>query len=236
MKIITWNCSGALRNKYENLSIFSADIYVIQECEDPSRANNKAYSQWRQNYLWIGDNKNKGVGIFAKDDIDLTPLDWSNQYKDHKVKYFLPCKINQEFILLAVWAHHNNSPTFGYIGQFWKYLQVNKFRLENIIILGDLNSNKIWDKWDRWWNHSNVTEQLSQIGIESLYHHFHQEFQGEETRPTFFLQRNQKKTYHIDYVFASNNLKESLEKIEIGKVEKWLTISDHLPIISYFDL
>ena len=236
MKIITWNCNGAFRNKYENLSAFSADIYVIQECEDPARANNEGYSKWRQNHLWIGDNKNKGLGIFAKDDIDLTPLNWPNQYQDHIVKYFLPCRINQEFNLLAVWAHYNNSPTFGYIGQFWKYLQVNKSRFEDIIILGDLNSNKIWDKWDRWWNHSNVIEQLEETGIESLYHHFNQELQGEETLPTFFLQRNKRKTYHIDYVFASNNLKESLEKIEIGKIERWLALSDHLPIISCFDL
>ena len=236
MKIITWNCNGALRNKFENLSELSADIYVVQECEDPARTKHKEYSEWAQNYLWTGDNKNKGIGVFAKDSIDLTLLNWSNQYRDHNVKHFLPCEINKDFHILAVWAHHNNSPTFGYIGQLWKYLQLNKTQLENSLVIGDFNSNKIWDKWDRWWNHSNVVDELKELGIESLYHHFHKELQGEETHPTFFLQRNRDKKYHIDYIFASNTLRENLDKIEIGEIEKWLKVSDHLPIISYFNL
>ena len=78
MKIITWNCNGALRNKFNNLSELSADIYIVQECEDPARTEHKEYSEWAQNHLWIGDNKNKGVGIFAGAGIDLTPLNWSN--------------------------------------------------------------------------------------------------------------------------------------------------------------
>lgn len=126
MKIVTWNCNGALRKKFEHLITFNADVYIIQECEDPSRALDKNYTDWATNYLWLGDTKNKGIGIFAKPDIILRKSDWSNTYKDHTVKHFLPCSINNQFNLLAVWTHHNNSPNFGYMGQFWKYLQVNK--------------------------------------------------------------------------------------------------------------
>ena len=54
---------------------------------------------------------------------------------------------------------------FGYIGQMWKYLQLNKdnIRNKNIIIGGDFNSNKIWDVWDRWWNHSDVFNELEEL-------------------------------------------------------------------------
>lgn len=66
----------------------------------------------------MGDTKNKGLGIFTKKNIALKKLDWANVYKDHNVKHFLPCSVNEEFeLLLAVWTHRNNSPNFGYMGQ-----------------------------------------------------------------------------------------------------------------------
>ncbi len=36
MKIVTWNCNMAFRNKYKEISEYDADIYVICECEDPA--------------------------------------------------------------------------------------------------------------------------------------------------------------------------------------------------------
>nr|WP_288834706.1 endonuclease/exonuclease/phosphatase family protein [uncultured Flavobacterium sp.] len=234
MKIVTWNCNGALRKKFEHLKSLNADIYIIQECENPFEVKHTEYFNWANNHLWIGDNKNKGVGIFATPNIELQKLDWSDNFKGHRVKYFLPCSVNNEFELLAVWAHSNNSPTFGYIGQFWKYLQVNKRCFGKSLIVGDLNSNKIWDKWDRWWNHSDVIKELDDIGIESFYHKFYNEEQGKESLPTFFLHRNLEKPYHIDYIFGSKYFSSNLKNIEIGNIEKWLEISDHLPVICQF--
>lgn len=71
MKILTWNCNRALRNKFNNLLDFIADIIVIQECKNLA-----------ENYLWIGDTKNKGIGIFAKKNIELKKLNWSDNIKD----------------------------------------------------------------------------------------------------------------------------------------------------------
>jgi len=230
MKITTWNCNGALRKKFGALEKLQSDIYVIQECENPVLTKNLKYQEWSNNHLWIGDNKNKGIGIFARAEIDLVQLDWSNTYKDHTVKYFLPCRVNDQFNLINVWAHRNNSPNFGYIGQLWKYLQTNRDKFNNLILTGDLNSNTIWDQWDRWWNHSDIVRELSELGIQSLYHQFFDEEQGQESQPTFYLQRKLEKPYHIDYAFASEPIAERLVKIEIGSVSEWLEISDHLPL------
>ncbi|MDR3705276.1 MAG: hypothetical protein P4L28_05155 [Paludibacteraceae bacterium] len=230
MKITTWNCNGAFRKKFKFLLKKDSDIYIVQECENPKETKDAEYTKWAENYLWIGDSKNKGVGIFAKNHIKLKPLNWSNIYSDHSVKYFLPCIINNDIQLLGIWNHFNNSPNFGYIGQFWKYLQINKNEFSNIIIAGDFNSNSIWDEWDRWWNHSDVVTELNTIGINSLYHKFHNEELGKETTPTFYLQRKKEKPYHIDYFFASKAISSNVQNIEIDSFDEWIQISDHIPI------
>jgi len=236
MKIVTWNCNGAFRKKFNSITEFNADIYVVQECENPAESINKEYNIWANNYLWTGSSKNKGIGIFAKKDIELKKLDWIDQYKNHTVKHFLPCRINNVFNLLAVWTHRNNSPNFGYIGQFWKYLQLNKDKFIETLIIGDFNSNTIWDEWDRWWNHSDVVLELRELGIESVYHHLSNEVQGKETIPTLYFQKNIMKTYHIDYVFAPTNFIQKKNRFEIGQKEKWLKLSDHMPIFYEIDL
>ncbi len=232
MKIVTWNCNGAFRKKFENISALNADVYVIQECENPIESKDKKYQEWAVNHIWIGDNKNKGLAVFAKPEIRLERLEWTNQFRDHLVKHFLPCKINEEFNLLAVWTHRNNSPNFGYIGQLWKYIQINKDKLNDSIIVGDFNSNTIWDEWDRWWNHSDVVNELEQLGIESFYHKFKREPQGKETKATLYFQRKLTRPYHIDYIFGSQKFINRIINIEVGQFDNWIVFSDHMPIIS----
>ena len=234
MRILNWNCNGAFRNKYESLSAFNADILIVQECEDPSFSKDVKYRTWANNFLWIGDNKNKGLGIFANSSLKLNALEWSNTYMDHKVKHFLPCIVDNNFQILAVWSHQNKSPNFGYIGQVWKYLQINRANFEKIIIAGDFNSNAIWDEWDRWWNHSDVVKELEQLNIVSAYHAFTNEQQGKETTATFHHQKNKTKPYHIDYVFASKSLLKNKKQFLIETSDHWINLSDHRPLI--FDI
>ena len=63
MRVVSWNCNGAFRKKYKSIQAFDADIYVIQECEDPLAAKDSGYNEFAQNYLWTGQ-KNRGLGIF----------------------------------------------------------------------------------------------------------------------------------------------------------------------------
>jgi len=234
MKIVTWNCNGALRNKFQHLSEFEADIYIIQECENPELSRNENYMQWAGQHLWQGDNKNKGIGIFVKNNNTIEAIHWGNIYKGHKVKHFLPCLINNKLQLLAIWTSKNSSPNFGYIGQLWKYLEINKVYFDEIILAGDFNSNSIWDEWDRWWNHTDVVKELLEKEIESLYHKVFDEEQGKETVPTFYLQRNLLKSYHIDYCFAHSKYSSKIKSLTIEPFENWNHLSDHCPIIISF--
>ncbi len=232
MRFVSWNCNGAFRKKFHLLDDMDADVYVIQECEDPARSNDARYIAWASNYLWLGQSKNKGVGVFAKSGIALEPI----AQDVTPLEYFLPCKVAGELFLLAVWTREANSPTFKYIGQLYKYLQLHGSSLDTpkSVIAGDLNSNACWDVWDRWWNHSDVVGSLAEMGIVSLYHQLHGQSQGAELTPTFYLQRKLEKPYHIDYAFVSAGLAASAV-LEVGSPSIWLEHSDHMPLLFSLD-
>jgi len=244
MKIVTWNCNGALRKKINEIDSLNADILLIQECEDPALSTIQ-YREWAGEYLWVGTSKNKGIGIFPKNGNTVKPLDWDGEFKieglvtknpsltwrTSDLNLFLPFAINDEVTALAVWTKGNDSQIFGYMGQFWKYLQIHRNDLinEKTMIIGDFNSNANWDKGDRWWSHSDVVAELKAIGIVSLYHEQFSEAQGEESSPTFYLHRKEEKSYHIDYAFISNDMINQ-SKLTVGKRRDWIGVSDHMPL------
>lgn len=245
MKIVTWNCNGGLRKKSKPLDAMGADLYVIQECEDPSQST-KQFRDWAGNYLWCGGGKNKGIGIFARNGNQIQKLKWEKYYtipgsdpKDaesaswhtNELKEFLSVRVNDSFNMLAVWTKQSEGGTFGYAGQLWRYLQSHQNDIEDddCMILGDLNSNVRWDRPDRWWNHSDNVRIIENLGLQSLYHDSKGIEQGNEPDPTFYLYRKKDRAYHIDYIFASKALIRNYQ-FRCHKGEKWLEYSDHVPL------
>lgn len=80
MKIVSWNCNGKFREKFKYILETNADIYIIQECENPEFYNDTEYKDFAINYIWQGENKNKGLGIFAKENISLNKNNWNSYY------------------------------------------------------------------------------------------------------------------------------------------------------------
>ena len=78
-------------------------------------------------------------------------------------------------------------------------------------------------------------KELNEIGFESLYHKFHNESQGKESQPTFYLHLNLAKPYHIDYCFASRKFVDKLKDCTVGKFDNWKHLSDHSPLIVALD-
>ena len=69
-------------------------------------------------------------------------------------------------------------------------LRVNKDKLNTTIIAGDFNSNTKWDEWDRWWNHSDVVNELKELGIKSLYHKYSGNCKELRLNPLYIFSEN----------------------------------------------
>jgi exodeoxyribonuclease-3 len=231
MKLITWNCQGAFRKKAGTILNHQPDILVVQECECPDKLVFSSSVQRPNDFQWYGDSMHKGIGIFSYSDYKFELLPEFNS----AFRYILPLRVTghgQSFTLFAIWAMHNKENYEArYIGQIWLAINHYTTLLDSpTILIGDFNSNKIWDRKNRVGNHSDVVQKLYGHSIHSIYHRHLNAEQGNEKHPTFFLHRKQNKPYHLDYCFASVGFADKVKNIEIGSYEDWIAHSDHSPL------
>jgi exodeoxyribonuclease III len=237
MKIISWNCNMAFRKKAVMILEHKPDILIIQECEHPSKINFDTHPVRPTGVLWLGSNKNKGLGIFCYGGLTC------KMHRGHnaELKLIAPVKISNgmtRIMLYAIWANNPGDSEGQYITQVWKALKHydKNISKKQTILVGDFNSNTIWDKPRREGNHSTVVKQLEKKGICSVYHHYFEQVQGKEAHPTFYLYKKRSKPYHLDYCFVSADLMNRLSAVEIGDFDIWAKHSDHVPLIATFDI
>ena len=229
MKIITWNCNMAYRNKANAILVLQPDIVVVQECENPEKLKFPPGTPEPADMIWYGDNPNKGVGVFSYGNYRF------KLHKSHnpEFKTILPIEVtggDTDFLLFAVWANNPQDKKFQYVGQIWKAVHwYDKLLKKPAIWTGDFNSNTIWDKPKREGNHTALVKFLAERKIHSAYHRFYDHQHGAEAHPTYFLYRHEAKPYHIDYCFSSKHFE--LEHVEVGAYANWRAHSDHKPII-----
>lgn len=114
MKFITWNASMRFRDKIDSIFPFNADILVIPECEAPEKWRGENQHKDIHQFLWFGDNLNKGIGIFNLNEdysIKLHP----SYNKDFR--YIIPLIVTgkQSFLLFAVWSQLTKNKFDSYI-------------------------------------------------------------------------------------------------------------------------
>lgn len=221
MKIVSWNANCKFREKYTEITKLGADIYVIQECENPETFKNPEYRNFVKNGFWIGDIPFKGLMVFSPTpEIKLELLNWGTQ----GYRFFLPVRVNDSFTLIGCWACD------PYIQEFTDFIHAAKKNLgRDTIIIGDLNSNVLFDKDNQrsGKTHSIIVDELRQLGIEDIYHHLSGDEQGKERVPTFYMYRHLDKPFHIDHCFSNP---DNIQKMKIHARWQWLSMSDHLPI------
>lgn len=97
-----------------------------------------------------------------------------------------------------------------------------------MIVIGDFNSNKIWDKNKGERSYSAVVKRLEGKNLHSAYHYVKDENHGKETKNTFYMYRHRDKGYHIDYAFLRS---DRIIDFQILCKEKWLRYSDHISLV-----
>jgi exonuclease III len=235
MKLITWNSAMRFRDKLVTILPLKPDILVIPECEAKEKWKDPTKLQPINQFLWFGENKNKGIGIFTLSDkfhLQLHPL----YNKDFR--FIVPLIVTgmEDFILFAVWTQNTPKKSESYIGQLYLALKYYESLLKApCIIAGDWNSNKLFDYMKRIGTHSDVVEYLQDANIYSAYHQYYEEKHGQESWPTYYFRKEVGRPFHLDFVFASECILKRLRSLEIGRYEEWIKSSDHLPIATIFD-
>jgi len=225
----------AFRKKAGAILQYKPDILIVQECEHPDKLLFSKDLPKPASSLWIGTNRNKGLAIFSYSDFKIKLLKGHNR----DIRLVAPIKItnaHSAIILFAIWAHNPADKDGQYVTQIWKALKHYKkiIRDTNTILIGDFNSNAIWDRPRRESNHSAVVKLLEQKNIHSVYHKYFSLEQGKETHPTHYLYRHKNRPYHLDYCFVSQDLLNRLQTVEVGNYENWKEYSDHVPVITSF--
>lgn len=222
----------AFRKKADVILKYNPDILIVPECEHPDKLVFDSDFVNPTNVLWFGTNQNKGLGIFSYSDFKFKLLGTYNQ----KLKMIIPIAVTggyYDFTLYAIWANNPDDPDGQYVEQVWKAIHHYNKHLKNkkTMLVGDFNSNTIWDRKRRAGNHSNVVKFLEEKGIYSSYHLHHKQIQGKEQHPTLYMYRHRDKPYHIDYCFVSADMADKIQSVEIGAYDVWIKYSDHVPVI-----
>ncbi|WP_276299862.1 endonuclease/exonuclease/phosphatase family protein [Halorussus lipolyticus] len=231
--LATWNCNMAFRKKRDQILRYDPDLLVIQECENPeTKGDWSEFSDW----VWVGENANKGLGVFARNGITLELTD------DEKTesRYVIPVKVDGARDLLAVWAMNDETnPRKRYIGQVYTALeQYHEFVASGAIVAGDFNWNVIWDESPKSplrGNFAETVELLNDLGLRSVYHHHTDAEFGDEEDPTFVMHKKREKSYHIDYIFAPEGAVTGMRNYSIGTYDDWIDASDHVPTVVEFE-
>ena len=226
----------AFRKKAAFILAHQPDILIVPECEHPDKLKFTADTPTPTDMLWFGTNQHKGLGIFSYSSFRFKLLRNHNA----ELKMIIPIAVTGgdfNFTLFAIWANNPNDPDGQYVEQVWKAIHHydKKLRRKQTMLVGDFNSNTIWDRKYRAGNHTNVVKRLEKKGIVSCYHLHHKQIQGKEQEPTFYLYRHKDKPYHLDYCFASADMAGKIQSVEIGDHEFWCKYSDHVPVIVTFN-
>lgn len=138
MKIVSWNCNGGFRKKFKELfnAYPDANLFMVQECENPDFYNSREYKDLFQKGFHVGtpDYSMKGIGIFSPKGHWLRRIKCKYGNPLHMLGYAF-FEMDNQHKMLAVWTHGK------YVEEMIDFLHLNETLFTNdLLIMGDTNS------------------------------------------------------------------------------------------------
>lgn len=240
MRIVAWNCNGALHRKIDALMALRPDLAVISETADRERLIAQVPELAEASLVWVGNNPSKGLLLAG---FGTTLLEFDQHRHDSSLHWMAPVTVSglpgldQPVHLLGVWSQNASENKTrkddpGYLLEALR--QYDKFlRSAPTVVAGDFNNNVIWDKPGWKMNHANEIRALASLGLVSAYHISRGVEAGNELQPTLYWRRREADGYHIDYVFMPEEWSSCSFKLTVGGYEDWVSsgLSDHVPLL-----
>ena len=252
LKIISLNING-LRHKSEYIDKYFKNIDII--CLQENKLNNilvkqKLFKNFNEYHFIDPYTQGQyGVSILYNNKIILKFINEiviNNNYGRVAIMEFEYNKYN--IIIINIYAHHisdiNNKNRIKEKINFYKKLinLVNKFKNKNLILLGDFNANK--DKslenicpsykitppgfydielniYNKFLAKTNLINLYKYNGVYSYY--------SQRTRQKYIMFKHNK-GLTVDAIMVNNKFKNIIIKYHFEILNKYYTLSDHLPL------
>ena len=233
MKLVTWNCKGALARKHVALCSLRPDVAVLPEAGKVTALPNVVGSSAVRSMEWVGDNPRKGLAVVSYGDYRLKVHD---SY-DPSLRWILPLTVDgpMSFVLFAVWTVPHRETRY-YVQCLFEAIEKYRslLKLPYVVWAGDFNNNVAFDHRDDELSFANWLAKARVLGFESLYHLQNRCEHGAESHNTFFLHHNARKGHHLDFIFAKPALYSTGAVVSVENPRQWLEKSDHVPVACLF--
>lgn len=179
MRIISWNCAMGFAKKRHLVQALNPDIAILPETSQRDIEETEAPFK-----AWVGSNPHKGLGIVG----------YTNRsYTLHEAGTLLPWHIPfsvDGLNVIGLWSHIRDKDL--------KYVRVTHDVIDRhasflssapSLVIGDFNSNTVWDREHPGRSHSMLVKKLEALGLHSVYHESQGLLHGEEVIKTYFTRR-----------------------------------------------
>jgi endonuclease/exonuclease/phosphatase family metal-dependent hydrolase len=221
LRLIAWNCHhGSLTTRLAELARYSPDIVFLQECT----AENPVAGQFVTRC--IGPRKSIALGS-PRACYRLEKLDCAQNSGRGCIAGAVAGPVS--FTVLGIWSQGPR-----YVDDALRSLDdyADVLRQGPTVVMGDLNSGTRLRRRKLPSNgHRRIIGALTDLGLVSAYHAFHQVDHGRERHATYCHQFNAVQPWHIDFCFVPASWVECVVGVKVLAGTHWAKRSDHFPLM-----